>query len=99
MSSLLASVGLEILLILVLIVANGVFSGSEIAIVSARRVRLEQMSNQGNRRAAVALRLATCPNDLLSTVQIGITLIGILLYGLVLGLERMLVVKDARIDG
>lgn len=78
MSSLLASVGLEILLILVLIVANGVFSGSEIAIVSARRVRLEQMANQGNRRAAVALRLATSPNDLLSTVQIGITLIGIL---------------------
>jgi putative hemolysin len=77
-SSLLASVGLEILLILVLIVANGVFSGSEIAIVSARRVRLEQMANQGNRRAAVALRLATSPNDLLSTVQIGITLIGIL---------------------
>lgn len=78
MSSLLASVGLEILLILVLIVANGIFSGSEIAIVSARRVRLEQMANQGNRRAAVALRLATAPNDLLSTVQIGITLIGIL---------------------
>lgn len=78
MSSLLASVGLEILLILLLIIANGVFSGSEIAIVSARRVRLEQMANQGNRRAAVALRLATSPNDLLSTVQIGITLIGIL---------------------
>jgi len=77
-SSLLASTGLEILLILVLIVANGVFSGSEIAIVSARRVRLEQLANQGNRRAAVALRLATSPNDLLSTVQIGITLIGIL---------------------
>lgn len=78
MSSLLASAGLEILLILVLIVANGVFSGSEIAIVSARRVRLEQMANQGHRRAAVALRLANSPNDLLSTVQIGITLIGIL---------------------
>lgn len=78
MSSLLASAGLEILLILVLIVANGIFSGSEIAIVSARRVRLEQMANQGNRRAALALRLANSPNDLLSTVQIGITLIGIL---------------------
>jgi putative hemolysin len=77
-SPLLASAGLEILLILVLIVANGVFSGSEIAIVSARRVRLEQLANQGNRRASVALRLATSPNDLLSTVQIGITLIGIL---------------------
>ena len=78
MSPLLASTGLEILLILVLIVANGIFSGSEIAIVSARRVRLEQLANQGNRRAAMALRLASSPNDLLSTVQIGITLIGIL---------------------
>ena len=74
MSSLLV----ESALILVLIVANGVFSGSEIAIVSARRVRLEQMAHQGNRRASVALRLANAPNDLLSTVQIGITLIGIL---------------------
>ncbi|MFM7311765.1 MAG: hemolysin family protein, partial [Cyanobium sp.] len=78
MTSLLASVGVEALLILVLIVANGVFSGSEIAIVSARRVRLEQMARQGNRRAAMALRLSSNPNDLLSTVQIGITLIGIL---------------------
>ncbi len=69
---------LDFLLILLLIIANGVFSGSEIAIVSARRVRLEQMAEQGNRPAAAALRLADSPNDFLSTVQIGITLIGIL---------------------
>ncbi len=73
-----ASLSIEILLILVLIIANGVFSGSEIAVVSARKVRLEQLAEQGNRRAQVALRLANAPNNFLATVQIGITLIGIL---------------------
>jgi putative hemolysin len=68
----------EILLILLLIVANGVFSGSEIAIVSARKVRLEQLAKQGNNKAKLALKLANSPNNFLSTVQIGITLIGIL---------------------
>ena len=71
-------VGLGIFLILVLILANGVFSGSEIAIVSARKVRLEQMAKQGDRRAKLALKLSKSPNDFLSAVQIGITLIGIL---------------------
>jgi putative hemolysin len=69
---------LEILLIFLLIIANGVFSGSEIAVVSARKVRLEQLADRGNRRARIALKLANAPNDFLSTVQIGITLIGIL---------------------
>jgi putative hemolysin len=73
-----SSITLEILLILVLIIANGIFSGSEIAVVSARKVRLEQLAQQGNRKARVALKLANSPNDFLSTVQIGITLIGIL---------------------
>lgn len=68
----------EIALILLLIIANGVFSGSEIAVVSARKVRLEQMSGQGNLKARLALKLANSPNNFLSTVQIGITLIGIL---------------------
>lgn len=67
----------EIVLILLLIIANGVFSGSEIAIVSARKVRLEQLAKEGNLKARVALKLANSPNNLLSTVQIGITLIGI----------------------
>jgi len=69
---------IEGLLILVLIVANGIFSGSEIAVVSARKVRLEQQAARGNRKARAALKLAEAPNDFLSTVQIGITLIGIL---------------------
>ncbi|MFM9072754.1 MAG: CNNM domain-containing protein, partial [Cyanobium sp.] len=68
----------ECLLILVLLISNGVFSGSEIAIVSARKVRLEQLADRGNRNASKALRLANSPNDFLSTVQVGITLIGIL---------------------
>ncbi|MFM7267093.1 MAG: hemolysin family protein [Cyanobium sp.] len=69
---------IEGLLILVLIVANGIFSGAEIAVVSSRKVRLEQLADRGDRRARAALRLAAAPNDFLSTVQIGITLIGIL---------------------
>jgi putative hemolysin len=68
----------EILLVLLLIIVNGIFSGSEIAVVSARKVRLEQMVSQGNKKARIALKLAKFPNDFLSTVQIGITLIGIL---------------------
>ncbi|WP_035984999.1 hemolysin family protein [Leptolyngbya sp. KIOST-1] len=73
-----SSIALEIALILLLIVANGLFSGSEIAVVSARKVRLEQRLEQGDRRAREALRLVNAPNNFLATVQIGITLIGIL---------------------
>lgn len=72
------AIGVQFLFILILIVANGVFSGSEIALVSARKVRLEQQAREGNRAARLALKLAQAPNDFLSTVQIGITLIGIL---------------------
>jgi putative hemolysin len=68
----------DVLIILVLILANGLFSGTELAIVSARRHRLEQLARQGRRPAREALRLAESPNQFLSTVQIGITLIGIL---------------------
>lgn len=71
-------VALELFLIFVLVVANGVFSGSEIAIVSARKIRLEQLAKRGNRKARLALKLANSPNNFLSAVQIGITLIGIL---------------------
>ena len=66
----------EILVIFFLILLNGVFALSEIAIVSARKVRLEQLARD-DRRAAVALKLANDPNQILSTVQIGITLVGI----------------------
>ncbi len=68
----------EILIILVLIIANGVFSMSEMAIVSARKVRLQQLANQGDVKAQAALKLAESPNQFFSTIQIGITLIGIL---------------------
>ncbi|MFM7360264.1 MAG: hemolysin family protein [Cyanobium sp.] len=69
---------LENLAILLLIVANGVFSGAEIAVVSSRRLRLEQRAEKGDRQARSALGLARNPNEFLSTVQIGITLIGVL---------------------
>jgi putative hemolysin len=69
----------EILLILVLTILNGVFSMSEIALVSSRRSKLETAAKNGDRPAQVALDLFNSPNRFLSTVQIGITLIGILL--------------------
>lgn len=68
---------LEILIILLLILINGIFAMSEIALVSARKARLQQWANQGDRKARVALELANSPNRFLSTVQIGITLVGI----------------------
>lgn len=73
-----SSIALEILVILLLTIVNGIFSGSEIAMVSARKVRLEQLADRGSRKARDALKLANNPYDFLSTVQIGITLIGIL---------------------
>lgn len=68
----------EICLIFVLLVLNGIFSMSELAVVSARRIRLRQALAKGSRGAGVALELAENPSRFLSTVQIGITLIGIL---------------------
>ncbi|HBE26843.1 MAG TPA: hypothetical protein DDW33_14295, partial [Ktedonobacter sp.] len=69
---------IEIIIIILLIIANGVFAMSETAFVSARKVRLQQRANDGDKKAAAALELANSPNRLLSTVQLGITLIGIL---------------------
>ncbi|MFM7888080.1 MAG: hemolysin family protein, partial [Pseudanabaena sp.] len=73
-----SSFAVEALFIFLLIIANGIFSMSELAIVSARKVRLEQWAKEGNAKARAALRLITSPNNFLSTTQIGITLIGIL---------------------
>ncbi len=73
-----SSLAVEALFIILLIIANGVFSMSELAIVSARKVRLEQWAKEGNAKARAALRLISSPNNFLSTTQIGITLIGIL---------------------
>ena len=67
---------IELVVIVLLILANGFFAGSEIAVVSARKGRLQQRADEGNRGAAVALDLAENPNRFLSTVQVGITLIG-----------------------
>ncbi len=67
----------EILIILTLILVNGLFAMSEMAVVSARKVRLQQAADAGNKGARAALELAAEPTRFLSTVQIGITLIGI----------------------
>ncbi|MFK7050407.1 Magnesium and cobalt efflux protein CorC [Flavobacterium columnare] len=69
---------MEIVIIFLLILLNGVFSMSEIALISARKNRLETAAKKGNTSAKTALDLANSPNKFLSTVQIGITLIGIL---------------------
>jgi len=68
----------EILIILGLILLNGVFAMAEIALVSARKSRLEAQANKGDKRAAEALKIANHPDKFISTTQIGITLIGIL---------------------
>ncbi|KAM3095917.1 hemolysin family protein [Phormidesmis sp. 146-35] len=68
---------IDLLIILFLTLANALFVMSELAIVSARKVRLQQAANQGDKKAGVALELANQPNDFLASVQIGITLIGI----------------------
>jgi putative hemolysin len=68
----------ETLVILALVLLNGVFAMSEIAIVSAKRARLAAAAERGSRGARAALDLASNPDPFLATVQIGITLIGIL---------------------
>ena len=68
----------EIVVIILLIVANGLFAMSELAIVAARKSRLQDWAENGNARAKSALELAENPNRFFSTVQIGITLVGIL---------------------
>lgn len=67
----------DIVIILALILLNGVFSMSELAVVSAKRLRLEKMAGEGRRGAGTALDLHDDPSRFLSTVQVGITLIGI----------------------
>ncbi len=68
----------EVFIILGLIIINGLFSMAEIALVSARKARLEAQAQKGDLDAEKALELANNPDSFLSTVQIGITLIGIL---------------------
>ena len=68
----------EIFIILGLILINGFFSMAEIALVSARKARLEAQADKGDVDAKRALKLANHPDTFLSTIQIGITLVGVL---------------------
>jgi putative hemolysin len=68
----------EIVLLLILFLANGVLAMAEMAVVSARKIRLQQKAEAGDENARTALQLARQPADFLSTVQIGITLVGVL---------------------
>lgn len=69
---------MEVLILFGLIVLNGAFAMAEIALISSRKARLAQLAEDGDRAAAVAIKLGEEPNRFLSTVQIGITSIGIL---------------------
>lgn len=68
----------EISFIFILLLANGIFAMAEIAIVSSRKARLKKLADEGSTKAAAALALAQEPDRFLSTVQIGITLVGVL---------------------
>ncbi len=72
------SVLVEIAIVFVLLVVNGIFSMSELALISVRKARLQRRAEQGDTKARAALELAEQPNDFLATVQVGITLVGIL---------------------
>jgi putative hemolysin len=69
----------EILIVFILIVINGILAMSEAAMLSVRKARLQQRINEGNKRAHLALKLAENPNRFLSTIQIGITVIDVLI--------------------
>ncbi|MCC7576838.1 MAG: hemolysin family protein [Methanomethylovorans sp.] len=68
----------EIVIIIVLIIVNGIFAMSEFALVSAKRTRLKQLAEEGDTGAMAALELSNRLTPFLSTIQIGITLVGIL---------------------
>lgn len=70
--------GTKIVLILILIILNGLFSMMEMAVVSVRKARLQYEIGKGNRKAQAAFDLSENPNTFFSTVQIGITLIGVI---------------------
>jgi len=72
------NVFVEIFIIFLLLLANGIFAMAEIAVVSSRKARLQKFADEGSAKAQAALALALSPDRFLSTVQIGITLIGIL---------------------
>ncbi|HEB75322.1 MAG TPA: HlyC/CorC family transporter [Nitrospirae bacterium] len=67
---------LEIILILVFILLNGFFAGSEIAVVTARKTRVSELIKEGNQRAFILKKLQSDPDRFLATVQIGVTIVG-----------------------
>jgi putative hemolysin len=73
-----STLALELAVIFFLLIINGVFSMSEMAVVSARKTRLQHRAEDGDAGARAALDLATNPSNFLSTVQVGITLVGVL---------------------
>jgi len=87
----------QILILVFLILLNGLFAMSEIAIVSSRKSRLEDLMRKGNKKAKLVLHLSESPNRFLSTIQVGITLIAILIgvfggTGLAHELDRRLLI-------
>jgi len=67
----------EIGIIFLLLVANGVFAMSEIAVIASRKIRLQGLADSGDKQARAALKLAKNPNQFLATIQVGITVVGI----------------------
>lgn len=89
---------IEVLIVAVLIVVNGLLAMSELAVVSSRPARLKTMADKGSRGATSALKLSADPGRFLSTVQIGITLVGVLsgaFSGATLGQRLTAVLVDA----
>src|SRR5688572_31619111 len=72
------NIGLQILIVVAVILINAVFVLSEMSVASSRKARLQQRFNEGNKGANVALRLLENPNLFLATVQIGITMVSVL---------------------
>lgn len=70
------AIWLELVIVLLLILANGFFAGAELAIVSVRRGRIAQLAAEGNERAKAVEQLHSDPHRFLATVQIGVTLVG-----------------------
>ena len=73
-----SDIGLEILVIVILLVLNGILAMSEAALLTVRKARLQSSFNDGDRKAGSALKLTEDPNQFLSTIQVGITLIDVL---------------------
>ena len=63
----------EIMLVIVLILLNGFFSGAEMALISLRKTRIQQLAKEGNKKAVLALKILRNPEAFLATIPVGIT--------------------------